>query len=160
MLVLSTKKPFNWLGKDDASLKVHYFEIWLVLLLTSSCFVAYPGVITRDTFQSSTSCRLQLCFPSRGEAIFPKNLGVDLIPLLFGCHNMTRFQALHVVDYNQVIQGWHIFRYLGVEDDLISFTYWRLLQFPCHNMRWIWNKMLSPLHCICVTSIFRCASIS
>ena len=91
---------------------------------------------------------------------FQKNLGVDLIPLLFGCHNMTRFQALHVVDYNQVIQGRHIFSYLGVEDDLISFTYWRLLHFPCHNMRWIWNKMLSPLHCICVTSIFRCASIS
>ena len=24
-------------------------------------------------------------------------------PLKFGCYNMTRFQALHVVDYNQVI---------------------------------------------------------
>ena len=122
-----------------------WFCCWphLVLLRTLVSVTA----TTRDTFPSFTSCALQLCFPSHWEAIFPK-IPIEVWLLqhdTFPSPTCCRLQPSHLgATYFQSSWCWGW-------PHLVYIT-WRLLQFPCHSMRCIWNKMLSPLHCICVIS--------
>ena len=60
---------------------------------------------TRDThFQALQVVDYNCVFLVIERPYFQKDLGVDLIPLQFGCYTMPLFQALYVVDYNRVIE--------------------------------------------------------